>query len=398
MVWVEVAVAATDTERSNKRVSTSLMLAAMALPGLIMPAGVQAESAPEKTTLGIKYLHYKDWQDFDPAQPKRSGQRIKVSSPSAYWLAPVGSSLSIEGSITLDSVSGASPKYHSALSGASSKGYIDDKRKAFDLKVTKYEEHTSYGLGISRSSEHDYESSAISGDFRLNADGNNRTYAFGLSYASDRINAITADVFDERKRTFEFMTGLTQVISPTELGQINLTHSSGRGYFSDPYKNQYGLDIRPDHRRQTALLLRYNKHFENQAATMRTSARYYRDSFGVKGLTLGVDWAQELPQGWTVTPNLRYTTQSSASFYYDPPFTGALPAGSPYYSADSRLSAFGAVTAGVKVEKEIGKASRVDLKVERYEQRSAWRLGGHGSVGILPLKALFWQLGWSTQY
>ncbi|CAN5737562.1 DUF3570 domain-containing protein [soil metagenome] len=377
----------------------SLMAAALALPGLmaLAPHGAQAESAPDQTTVGVKYLHYEDWQQYDPAQPRQSGARMKANSPSAYWLAPVGSQLAVEGSVTLDSVSGASPKYHNTLSGASSKGYIDDRRKAIDIKATHFAGDASVGVGVAYSSEHDYTSKAVSANLRINSADNNRTYAMGASLAVDTINAVSAGVLDRHKRTWEFLAGVTQVLTPVDLAQVNVTYSSGRGYFSDPYKDQYGQDVRPNARDQLAVLARYNHQFENLDASLRTTARYYRDTFGVKALTVGAEWAQELTGGWTVTPSMRYGTQRAAFFYYDPPY----PSGAgvqAYYSADTRLSAFGAVTAGVKVEKTVGKASRVDVKVERYEQRAAWHLSGPGSAGLLPLHALFWQVGWSTRY
>jgi hypothetical protein len=35
----------------------------------------------------------------------------------------------------------------------------------------------------------------------------------------------------------------------------------------------------------------------------------------------------------------------------------------------------------------------VDLKVEYYQQKSSWKLGGEGSEGILPLSARWIQVG-----
>ena len=376
----------------------NLLAAALALPGLLaVHTPAAAESPPELTTVGVKYLRYDDWQPYDPSQPKRSGDRIKVSSPSVYWLAPAGSRLSIEGSATLDTVSGASPKYHNALSGASSKGSIDDQRKAFDLKVTHYGDHAAASVGVAYSTEHDYVSQAISADIRINSEDNNRTYALGASLANDRINAVTAGVLGEKKRTSEVLLGVTQVLTPNDLAQLNLTYSVGRGYFSDPYKDQYGTDVRPRKKDQVALLLRHNHHFEDLDASLRSSVRYYRDTFGIRGLTVGADWAQEFRGGWTLTPSLRYTSQSAADFYYDPPYPNGVGA-QPFYSADTRLSAFGAVTYGIKVEKTFGKAQKIDFKIEKYEQRGAWRFGGGGSTGLLPFRALFWQIGWSTQF
>jgi hypothetical protein len=59
---------------------------------------------------------------------------------------------------------------------------------------------------------------------------------------------------------------------------------------------------------------------------------------------------------------------------------------------DQRLSAFGALTVGLKTE-FTWRSWTVDLKLERYEQRPAWRLGGEGSLGLDPFRATMLQAG-----
>ena len=88
----------------------------------------------------------------------------------------------------------------------------------------------------------------------------------------------------------------------------------------------------------------------------------------------------------SVTPQLRYYTQSAADFYYDPPLGNGFVFGQPY-TADTRLRAFGAFTVGLDVAKSLGDGWSVDVRVDFYRQQSNWRLGGSGSPGILPFSA-----------
>ena len=60
---------------------------------------------------------------------------------------------------------------------------------------------------------------------------------------------------------------------------------------------------------------------------------------------LEASWIQPLPGGFVADAELRYLTQSAASFYHDPPFPQGFVPGE-IYTADTRLSAFGAITAG----------------------------------------------------
>ncbi len=376
------------TEDTARSTIGAVLAAALALPGI----AVHAEEAPDKGEVAVKYLRY---QDEQPGL-----KRVKVSAPSLYLMTPLSPHWSIEGSLVSDSVSGASPRYHSSISGASR---MSDERHAGDLKVTRYTDRATYSMGVSASSEHDYDSRAVSFDAGFSSDDNNRTWNVGLGLASDRIGSTNDSTLDERKRTTELMVGVTQAWTPRDLVQVNLTYNRGRGFYSDPYKEP---DVRPDKRDQVILLGRWNHRFEG-SATLRTSYRWYRDTFGIRAHTLAGEWVQPLGTVFTVTPSLRLYSQSAANFYFDPVYDPDV--GEPYppgyftnppqhISADQRLSAFGAVTVGLKVGMRVSPTWSFDLKAERYEQRGEWRVGGRGSPGLAPFSATFLQVGTSVKF
>jgi hypothetical protein len=316
-------------------------------------------------------------------------------------LAPLSTQWSLEGSLVSDSVSGASPRYHTAISGASR---MSDERHAGDLKLTRYQERASYGFGVAASSEHDYRSRALSFDAAFSSDDNNTTWNVGIGHSDDRIGSTNDASLHEKKRTTELMVGVTQAWTRADLVQFNLTFNQGRGFFSDPYKEP---DIRPRRRDQRIALLRWNHHLEGSGASVRSSYRYYSDTFGIKAHTVTGEWVQPLGARWTVTPSLRLYTQSAASFYFDPvydpdvgePYPPGYFASPPtYISPDQRLAAFGGVTVGLKLAVQVTPAWSADLKAERYEQRSQWRVGGTGSPGLAPFQATFVQIGVSSKF
>lgn len=360
----------------------AVLAAALALPGIAF-----AESAPTEGSFAFKYLYYRDQQP--------SLDRITVSSPSIYTLIPLGSSWSLEGSLVHDAVSGATPRYHSSVSSASR---MTEERNAGDLKLTRYFRRAAVGVGVAHSTEHDYRSTAAHVDLRLASDSNNTVLAFGAGTSSDRIDSTGGAVVGEKKRVTDFLVGVTQVLSPFDIAKVNLTHSRGRGFYSDPYKI---LDVRPRERNATALLGQYNHSFATLNAVSRLSYRYYRDSFEVRAHTFGAEWAQTFGP-WVVTPALRYYSQSAAFFYFDPvydpvlgePFPPGYATNPPRYSsADHRLSAFGAYTAALKISRSFGRRVSADARYDYYEQRGDWRLGGKGSPGLEPFSAHFIQVG-----
>ena len=377
--------------------AASLLSAALALPGLaagvagtvssLIPQTTRAESAPETGLVSIKYLYYRDWQ--------AGGNRMRVHAPSLHLLMPLQGRFALEGSFVFDTMSGASPLYHDTLSGASGIG-VNEYRKAGDFKLTRYFEQVAVGAGFAYSTEKDYISRALSTDVRISSADNNTTLALGIGRSSDDISSENRVARGESKRTVDMMIGITQVLSATDIVQSNVTYARGRGYYNDPYK---AVDVRPDTREQTAWLTRWNHHFPVLDATLRASARYYRDTFGIRAITLNTEWAQAYG-AWTLTPGVRYYTQSSADFYHGPPFPVGFRLGKPY-SADARLSAFGALTGGVKIARTFADGWRADFKAEYYEQRNEWRRlvgASNGGADLKPMSAVFYQVGVSREF
>ena len=396
MAWEAAAVVVTKPALGPKRPG-AITLAALALPG-VMVATARAESAPDEGVVTVKLQAYKD------SQPGL--ERIKVIAPSVHLLLPIAGAWSVEASAVQDNISGASPRWHTSISGAS---HMEDRRTAADIKLTRYFDRATVGVRYAYSDENDYRSNAVAVDARFSSADNNTTFAAGLAMSRDLINPVNELVVNEHKEVTEGMIGVTQALSKNDLAQVNLTYVRGRGYFNDPYKL---VDQRPRSKNQTIALVRWNHFFEDglsvlRGTTLRSSYRFYNDSFGVQAHTAAVEWVVPLSERFVITPTTRYYTQRKASFYFDPIYDPEIgepyPAGysqSPpkYYSADARLSSYGAFTVGSKFEWRIDKLWSVDVKYEFYQQRSSWRLGGGGSPGLATFSAQFAQIGISRRF
>jgi hypothetical protein len=259
-------------------------------------------------------------------------------------------------------------------------------------------------VGAAYSKENDYRSRALSLQGTYSSEDKNTTWALGVSGTDDSINPVNRLVIGESRQTVSVLAGVTRVLTAVDIAQLTLTHSSGHGYYSDPYKL---LDNRPRSRDQSTALLQWNHRFVERGGTSRLSYRYYRDSFGISAHTFGAEYVQSLAGGWSLAPSLRLYSQGAADFYFDPvydpvfgpPFPRGFVIGSEGFSSpDQRLSAFGAVTVGFKLAKQIDRDWSVDLKLERYEQRGSWRMFGTGSPGLEPMHAVSVQLGVSRSF
>jgi hypothetical protein len=351
-----------------------LLAAALALPGVIPAA--HAQSAPDKGIFEMQYLSYRDWQ------PGRN--RMTVNAPAFYALLPVSDTFVVEGGMVYDQMSGASPLYYNVLSGAS----IGDYRTAGDMKLTKYMGDWAYSVGGFISDEQDFLSRGGSVNLQFYSEDRNRTWLVGAAFTNDRINATNGVAPNSRRNSWEFVVGVTQALTPSDIIQSNLTLYSGHGYYSDPYKP---LDTRPSTRNTYAWLTRWNHYFAAPDATMQVGYRLLFDSFGDTSNAFEFSWAQALPWGFVVTPAIRYYAQTSADFWMNPPFPKGYVDGQNY-TADTRLASFGAITAGAIVSKTLWDGWSLALRADYYRQDPDWQIFGSGSQGIQTFSARWFQV------
>ena len=367
-----------------------LGLFAAACAGL--PLAAQADVPPENATISLKYLDYQD------SQP--DNERIRVKAPAIAISTPFAGDWSFDGSYVVDAISGASPAYYTAPRSLAN---ITEQRRALDASVTRYWADGSLKVGAAVSNESDYDSRAVSALGSWSSADRNTTLKLGLGVTQDRIRSNTNRNLDESRTTTDWLFGITRVITPTDIAQLTVTFANGQGFFSDPYK---ALDSRPRSRQVHTVLGRWNHFFTGTDGTARFSYRYYADTNEIKAHTLGLEYEQPLPDGWAITPLLRVYTQSAARFYVDPdpqlPNRVNIPddyvPGESLLSFDQRTSAYGARTIGLKLTKQLDKNWAADMKLERYEQRGDWRIGGDGSPGLAPFMARTVQLGLTRRF
>jgi len=212
---------------------------------------------------------------------------------------------------------------------------------------------------------------------------------------------------------------LTQVLNKSALLAGSLGFARATGYLANPYKavttvfidpsqapgaggvltgtSLSLLEKRPGERNIVTGDLSYVQHINALDAALHADYRFYHDDWGIISHTFEVDWAQPVYGGWTVTPLFRYYSQNAADFYvpYQTSFQvypgkvtvnkgklsiaqldpGLLAAN---YSSDQRLSAYGAISAGVSVSKTFAKGISLNLGAEYYTHAGSLKLGGGG--------------------
>ena len=144
------------------------------------------------------------------------------------------------------------------------------------------------------------------------------------------------------------------------------------------------LEIRPDERNLFNWHLGYNHYLEPLDAALHFNYHFAHDDWGINAHTFEADWVQPLGAGWTVTPRIRYYSQSAADFYTTGIYQifGAdntlLEAFPKHYSSDQRLSGFGTLSGGVTLEKKFTKGVSLETGFEYYTHQGNLKLGGGG--------------------
>ncbi|MBK8816321.1 MAG: DUF3570 domain-containing protein [Methylococcaceae bacterium] len=150
------------------------------------------------------------------------------------------------------------------------------------------------------------------------------------------------------------------------------------------------LEVRPAERNQFNWHLGYNQFVEPLDAALHFDYHFAHDDWGINAHTFEADWVQPLGAGWTLTPRIRYYSQSAAEFYMPfatfrfsrDPNTGVstyydLP---KHFSNDQRLSGFGTLSGGVTVSKQFTKGISLETGFEYYTHQGGLKLGGGGEA------------------
>jgi Protein of unknown function (DUF3570) len=228
------------------------------------------------------------------------------------------------------------------------------------------------------------------------------TAAGEVEVVYDKDGGITSKTLRGNRQDWGVQLGLSQVLNRDALLSLDFGYTRSTGYLANPYKmvyminqtyevsdgfydtnlNHSFLEIRPNERNLFNWHLGYDHFIEPLDAALHFDYSFAHDDWGINAHTFEADWVQPLGRGWTLTPRIRYYSQSAADFYT----TGILLLADAFpltplqkfYSSDQRLSGFGTLSGGVTVEKQFAKSVSLQTGFEYYTHQGGLKLGGGG--------------------
>ena len=230
------------------------------------------------------------------------------------------------------------------------------------------------------STEQDYNSIGTTLKVAKEFNQKNTVVSTGVAYIHDDVDILSPSSSEE-KETVQVLLGVTQVLDPKTVLNVNFVAGFASGYLSDPYKsalvnNSVLPDTRPDSKDLQILYTSLTRAVDSLNASVEASYRLYHDSNGVNAHTASLAWYQKIGRDFVLRPGIRYHQQDAADFY------AVQFNGNPeYYSADYRLSNSASLSYGMKVIWTPNEKWSADVGYERYNM---WGRDGLTSSQAYP--------------
>jgi Protein of unknown function (DUF3570) len=381
----------------HKKKDYSATVAALTSSALLLPAyqAANADAPPENAEVGVRYTYYEEDNVEGSKAFAGGGERYEIDVAQFHLLAPVADNWSVALDVQWEDMSGASPWFVGesvggdpkvVLSGAS----IEDTRTEVSVTTRYYYDRGNVGFNYINSDEDDYDSDAFSLDGSFNSEDGMRTYSAAISTSDDDIEPTQGtnptNTVSDSKDIRSGWIGVSQIISKRALVRFGLSYTYRDGYLTDPYKSR---DQRPDERKEWTFSSGYRRFFDDHDAALHVDYRYFDDDWDVVSHTVDVSWYQNLDGGLQLVPFVRYYSQDEAEF-----FDVVADTDNEYYADDYRLSAYGALTVGLRVRKTIGDWT-VNATGERYKSEESWGVyGGDESPALVD----YWRFSFGLDY
>lgn len=391
----------------------------------------------------------KDWSFDSAILLYKEADRVQAIEPVVMARWAMGDEEFLSFKLTFDSLTGASangaapasqPQTFTSPSGGSTytvapgETPLDptflDARGALNVTWdSPYGRFTRMTYSLNLSAEYDYQSAAVSATMARDFNLKNTTLAVGISFGSDRLNPVggtpvpltslptlpwvcddddpctglgpaPARLADQSKSLTDVLVGVTQVLSPQSLVQLNYSWGTASGYLTDPYKNVSVVDGvagpnqgnpldhlyegRPDSRTKNSLYALYRRQNDG-GDTWDASLRHMWDDWGIRSETVDAHYRWQFSDRGYFQPHLRYYQQSAADFFVPYLVDGApLPAAA---SADYRLGEMTTTTFGLKYGLVTAGGNEFGVHLEIYRQSGDSY--PTGAIGVLQGYDLF---------
>lgn len=387
-----------QTDSNIKKKLALLTSTALMMPGLMNSA--QASRAVEEPLFQYRFSNFSEAGAVEDVEPVEDNQteneegelaRNEIDLHQFKLILPFSRRLQFDLDVKTESITGASAVYvrpdgvpnvndpantNNTPIMVLSESYDDQRTEIAGLGTYFFDDMT-VGVKTGVSSEDDYFSLHFGGSLAKDFNNDNTKVQVGFGYTSTDITPVLGngqaninDENEESKSQIHVYSELTQVIDAKSIALLGLEFNYDSGELNDPYKQVYvNGDIldenRPDNRFAVGLYGQYRRFVSAANGALHVNYRFHFDNWEMTSHTTEIGWYQgiddflrnfdggrisnRLGDAWDMSLWTRYYAQGKANFYehyYLEERADGL------YSSDYRLSSYGALGFGFKIERQ----------------------------------------------
>lgn len=282
------------------------------------------------------------------------GGGAEISGPSLLVRKKFSENISTSVNYYVDNVSSASIDVITTASP------YTENRKENTISVDYLNHKSTISMGVSNSSENDFDASTLSFNLSQDMFGDLTTVSMGFAMGDNTVGKNGDDTFSEKAKTQNYRVSVSQVITKDMLAVFALETITDEGYLNNPYRTVRYLDntvpsgysyqgeVYPKTRTSNAIAIRAINYLPYRAA-VQTGYRFFVDTWGIQAHTLELIYTHPFEKEWIFDLSYRYYSQTKADFYSDLfPFQDA----QNFLARDKELSTYNDHTLGFGVSYE----------------------------------------------
>jgi hypothetical protein len=257
-----------------------------------------------------------------------------------------------------DKVSLAATYYVDMLSNASidvvtTASPYEETRNEYGVAADYVYRNSHLVVAGSSSKEPDYKADAVNLDVAQEVFGGMTTVSLGFTSGSDDVGKKNAPEFAEKARHWRYRLGVTQILTPRWLANLNFEAVSDDGFLGSPYRTAlvFGASV-PERVPSTRTSRAVKLNILGEVAPGNVAYadyRYFWDTWGIGASTVGAGYRRYFGENVLADAYLRYYWQNKALFYSDNAQTETT-----YISRNRQLSTFSSIGAGAKLAYRTG--------------------------------------------
>lgn len=279
------------------------------------------------------------------------GGGVTIQGPSVLVRKSYKDKVSAWGNYYVDMISGAS------IDVVATASPYTEERRELSAGLDYLHDKTNLGIGVTRSSESDYEATTVHASVSQDFFADLTTLSIGYAYGDDVVRRNGDDTWSDTATHQSWRIELSQILTRRILMNASYEAVVDGGYLNNPYRSVRFLD--PDaelgYRYQSE---QYPRTRSSDAAAVRAMAympwraafrgeyRYYADSWDIAAHTAELSYTHTLGNRIEIDAKARFYRQTQASFYSDLfPHRDA----QNFLARDKEMSAFESVSIGMGV-------------------------------------------------